>query len=75
MTPIVNGLADKYEAEFEIVSVDIDSAKGKTLAREHGFIGQPTFMFFDSTGTKVRNLMGPQTEQSLEQAIQSALGR
>jgi len=71
----VNGLKEKYEGEFEIVSVDIDSNQGKTLAREHGFIGQPTFMFFDSSGQKVRNLMGPQTPESLEQGIQSALAR
>ena len=75
MTPIVNGLEEKYKGEFSIVHVDIDSSQGKTLAREHGFIGQPTFMFFDSSGQKVRNLMGPQTAESIEQAIQSAMAR
>ena len=75
MTPIVNGLADKYRGEFDIVSVDIDSNQGKALAREHGFIGQPTFMCFDASGQKVRNLMGPQTSESLEQSIQAALTR
>ena len=75
MTPIVDGLQEKYEGQFQVVRVDIDSTQGKALAREHGFIGQPTFMFFDGSGQKIRNLMGPQTEESLEQAVQDALTR
>jgi thioredoxin-like negative regulator of GroEL len=73
MEPIVDGLEEKYGRDFRIVRVDIDTARGKKLAREHGFIGQPTFIFFGSGGEEVRRLMGPQDPQVLEREIDRVL--
>lgn len=75
MTPIVDGLEETYGQDFSILRVDIDTTRGKKLAREHGFIGQPTFMFFSATGERVRNLMGPQTAETLKQAVEGAMAR
>lgn len=75
MTPIVNGLEESYGKEFTIVRVDIDTTQGKKLARESGFIGQPTFMFFDGSGQLVRRLMGPQSSETMQQAIDDMLRR
>ncbi len=74
MTPIVNGLEETYGKEFKIVRMDIDTAEGKKLAREHYFIGQPTFIFFDDSGEEVRRLMGPQTAETMKQEIERILG-
>ena len=73
MTPIVDGLEETYSKDFTIVRVDIDTEQGKKLAREHGFIGQPTFMFFNSAGEQVRRLMGPQTAETMQLSIESAM--
>lgn len=75
MTPIVDGLEETYGKEFTIVRVDIDTAQGKKLAREHGFIGQPTFIFFDASGQQVRRLMGPQTAETIQQSVEGVLER
>ena len=75
MTPIVNGLEETYGQDFKIVRVDIDPAQGKDLAREHYFIGQPTFIFFDATGEEVRRLMGPQAAETMQREIDRILGR
>ena len=75
MTPIVDGLEETYGTDFPIVRVDIDTKDGKKLAKEHGFIGQPTFIFFDASGQEVRRLMGPQTTESFCQQIDQLLGR
>ena len=75
MTPIVNGLEETYGQEFKIVRVDIDTAEGKSLAREHYFIGQPTFIFFDDSGEEVRRLMGPQSSETLQREIERILGK
>ena len=75
MTPIVNGLEETYGEEFKIVRVDIDTDKGKKLAREHYFIGQPTFIFFDDDGEEVRRLMGPQSSETLQREIERILGK
>ena len=74
MTPIVNGLEKTYGKEFEIVRIDIDTDRGKELAREHYFIGQPTFLFFDDSGEEVRRLMGPQAAETMQREIERILG-
>jgi thioredoxin-like negative regulator of GroEL len=75
MKPIVDGLEETYGTDFRIVRVDIDTREGKKLAKEQGFIGQPTFMFFDASGEVVRRLQGPQTTETLHQQIDQMLGR
>jgi len=73
MTPIVNGLEETYGEEFNIVRVDIDTKEGKKLAREQGFIGQPTFIFFDESGEEVRRLMGPVAAETFQAEIERLL--
>jgi len=75
MTPIVDGLEETYGQDFKIVRIDIDTARGKELAREHYFIGQPTFLFFDDSGEEVRRLMGPQAAETMQQEIERILGK
>lgn len=75
MTPIVNGLEETYGNVFNVVRVDIDTREGKGLAREHGFIGQPTFIFFDDTGEEVRRLMGPQVVETFQDEIERLLAQ
>lgn len=74
MEPIVDGLEEEYGRALNIVRVDIDTARGKKLAREHAFIGQPTFIFFDSSGEEVRRLMGPQDPEVLRREVERILG-
>jgi thioredoxin-like negative regulator of GroEL len=73
MEPIVDGLEEQYSGEFKIVRVDIDTAEGKKLAKEHGFIGQPTFILFDSSAQEARRLMGPQDPDVLAREIEKLL--
>jgi cytochrome c-type biogenesis protein len=73
MEPIVDGLEEQYGRDFKIVRVDIDTASGKKLAKEHGFIGQPTFILFDSFGQEARRLMGPQDPDVLVREIEKLL--
>lgn len=70
MKPIVDGLQDEYGDQFNLVRVDIDTDRGVDLAREHGFIGQPTFIFFGRNGEEVRRLQGGQTRETLEMELQ-----
>ena len=75
MEPVVDGLEEKYGDDFPIVRVDIDTSDGKRMAREYGFIGQPTFILFNSSGEEARRLMGPQFREVLEQEIERILGQ
>ena len=73
MTPIVDGLEETYGTDFDIVRVDIDTREGKKLAREQGFIGQPTFIFIDRSAEEVRRLMGPVAVETFQQEIERLL--
>ena len=73
MKPIVNGLEEEYGRDFNIVRIDIDTSRGKKLAREHSFIGQPTFLFFDASGEEVRRLMGPQDPEVLAREVERVM--
>jgi hypothetical protein len=73
MTPIVDELEQTVSEEFTIVRVDIDTKNGKKLAREQGFIGQPTFLFVDRSGEIVRRLMGPQKLETFQQEVERLL--
>jgi len=73
MAPIVDRLEAEYGETFPIVRVDIDTKGGKALAKEQGFIGQPTFILFDKSGQEVRWLMGPQTYETFKKEIDRIL--
>jgi len=73
MEPIVDELEDEYRGEFEFVRIDIDTNRGRDLAREHAFIGQPTCILFNGSGEEVRRLQGPQTREILQREIDRAL--
>jgi len=75
MTPIVNGLEETYGKDFTFVRVDIDTERGKKMAREVGFIGQPTFIFYDASGQEIRRLMGPQAPETMRLSIEGAMER
>jgi len=69
MKPIVDELETEYRGEVKFVRIDIDTERGKELARQHAFIGQPTFIFFNAEGEEVRRLQGPQTQETLEMVL------
>jgi thiol-disulfide isomerase/thioredoxin len=73
MAPIVDGLEETYGEDFPIVRVDIDTREGKELAREQGFIGQPTFILFDRSLREVRRLMGPVAVETFQEEIERLL--
>ena len=49
----MDGLKETYGDEFKIVRINIDKSDGVKLAREHGVIGQPSYIFFDREGEEI----------------------
>ena len=70
MEPIVNGLKAEYEGrvEFRIINVDTDP-QGETLATQYNIPGWPAFVFLDSTGARVNQIIGATSEESLRAAL------
>jgi thiol:disulfide interchange protein len=74
MKPIVDRLEETYGDEFNIVRIDVDRPTGVKLLREHGLVGQPNYVFFDSANEETRRMSGPQSfdvmAQEIEQTVQ-----
>lgn len=73
MEPIVDGLEETYGDEFKIVRINIDKSDGVKLAREHGIIGQPSYIFFDWEGEEIRRMAGPQFTEVMAREIERIL--
>lgn len=73
MTPILEGLAKKMEAEIDIVKVDIESSSdNKALAGEHGVQGIPNMLIYKS-GEAVDQLVGMRQANVLEDDLKKHL--
>lgn len=70
----MDDLEDEYGGAFRFVRVNVDTERGKGQARAFGLIGQPAYLFFDSSDAEVRRLMGAHSRATLAQAIEQALG-
>jgi len=68
LMPTIDKLADKYEDQMEIVKVNVDEFQG--LAQEFGVRSIPA-LFVLNNGEIDHALKGFQTEQTLEEIIQS----
>lgn len=56
------------------VKIEVDTAEGKKLAASMGVRGVPTFVFVDGVGSEVARLVGEQSLESLEQAMEVTVG-
>ena len=75
MTPIVNGIKREHGRQIKVVFVSMDQAKGKELAKQHGVVGTPTILLFDSAGERVNVLRGSFPPSLVEQAVEELLAQ
>lgn len=73
MKPIVDRLEETYGDEFNIVRIDVTRFKGEELLREYGLVGQPNYLFFDSSNEETRRIAGPQSFEVMAQEIERTL--
>ena len=73
MKPVVSGIEDKYSQDFKIVHTNVATNKDKL--KEYNVFGTPTMIMFDESGRQMRRLMGYQSPEGLEKAIDRVLGR
>ncbi len=69
----MDGLEETYGDEFKIVRINIDKSDGVKLAREHGIIGQPSYIFFDREGEEIRRMAGPRFTEVMTREIERIL--
>lgn len=72
MMPIMGELKAEYpDVNFIIANIDVE----KKLIAEHGVLGTPTFIFFDSRGEKVRSIIGYREKETMKNLVEGMLSQ
>lgn len=73
MTPIVNGLEAEFSERLDVVWLDVAQPANAELQAELGVRGHPSFVVLDTNGAAVAQFIGPQTEEVLRVAVETAV--
>ena len=73
MTPIVDGLVEKYQAEVVTKRINANEGEGPGIMRAYGIRGHPTVLIFDRQGREVARFSGPQPAETIEKMLEEAL--
>ncbi len=75
MAPIVGAMKRECLGQgVKIHRIEVDAPGGRELARRHGVLGVPTFLFIDADGREVARMVGEQPHESLAQSLQVLSG-
>jgi len=73
MTPVVNGLADKYETMVEFRSLNAGLGDGQSVFNSYRLPGHSSYIILKPDGEELWRGFGPQTADVLENAIAEAI--
>ena len=70
---VMNGIRDQYAGKVEFLLTDFNTPEGRAFMTANG-AEKVTVTVFDANGNKMNILYPPQTAESMQQAIDAALG-
>ena len=73
MTPVVNGLCDEFDGRAAFVILNAAFGEGKDAFEAYKLPGHPSYVLLHPTGEVVWRAFGPQTEATLESALDDAI--
>jgi cytochrome c-type biogenesis protein len=71
MEPVVLALEKKYSEKINFIVIDIDDQEGQVLSKQFNIYYIPAFFVLDQQGQITYNDTGPQSKETLENAINS----
>ncbi|WP_068965054.1 cytochrome c biogenesis CcdA family protein [Desulfosporosinus sp. BG] len=71
MEPVVLALEKKYNHNIDFIIVDIDDPQGQVLSKQFNIYYIPAYFVIDQQGDITYSATGPQSENTLENAITS----
>jgi len=73
MKPIVNAVQNKYQDQVDFRILDVDLEENQSEYQKYGINAIPAFIFIDSSGNKVDEVVGTMTQEEFEGKISSIL--
>lgn len=73
MEPIVNGLEQEFTGQIQIIRLDANEPTNIELMQALDLRGHPSFAVTDAQGNITIRFFGPQTAETLREAIQFVL--
>lgn len=67
--PIANGLETEFEGRVAVIRLNAEDEANATLLAQYGLRGHPSFVVLDADGRVVQTFFGPQTVESLREAM------
>jgi thioredoxin-like negative regulator of GroEL len=73
MMPIVNGLEEEFSGQLTVLQLNAAETENAQWMQEYGLRGHPSFAILGEDGRLLETYFGPQTEESLRNAILNIL--
>jgi hypothetical protein len=73
MQPIVDGLENNYQGTVEFVQINASTKEGLEIFNAYSLFGHPSYIIIDDTGEILWQSVGEQSEESIENVLNSIL--
>jgi thioredoxin-like negative regulator of GroEL len=73
MSPIVDGVEQKYSDTIAVKRVNANIDDGPAIMRAYRIQGHPTTLVFDNKGQEVQRLLGPQLSETVERVLDNTI--
>ena len=73
MTPVVNGLEERYATRIEFRALNAGFGEGKEAFEHYRLPGHPSYVLLNPDGVVLWQAFGPQAEAAIEGALLDAL--
>ena len=74
MEPIVNGLEAEFAGQTAVIRLKAEGTEMADLMDSYGVRGHPSFVVLDQNNEVRQRFVGPQTEETLREAMTTAAG-
>jgi thioredoxin-like negative regulator of GroEL len=73
MSPIVDGLEEKYGHQLVVKRFNANEGDGRAIMRDYRIPGHPAILIFNRQGQEVQRFAGPQPVEAVEAVLEKEL--
>ncbi len=74
MNPIVDGIEVEFTGQVAVIRINAEGTETAQLMNNYGVRGHPSFVVLNTNNEVTQRFIGPQTEETLREAIAPLAG-